>query len=225
MPSIVAGVDFDTVAREWRLKWSEAEGKASLCAAQKLLDDCLPALHKLNGLQSVQRVVCGGCFDFKVVIALSAGAYHLWEAADHSPEKGFLEAAASIPGVTAVETQTYTLMACPEPQRAAVVSSATPPALSLTGSTPLEFFIFGHPVGMSPSPDIHNSGFACNGFPHRYSRCDTEGVDGVLAALASPSCGGGSVTIPHKESVITAMATLSASAKRIGCAPVPRRDA
>lgn len=31
----------------------------------------------------------------------------------------------------------------------------------------LEFFIFGHPVTMSPSPDIHNEGFAKNGFPHR----------------------------------------------------------
>ena len=34
MPEITKGVSFDTVAREWRCKWSDTEDKASLAAAQ-----------------------------------------------------------------------------------------------------------------------------------------------------------------------------------------------
>ena len=63
-------------------------------------------------LMRCQRVVCGGCLDFKVVTALDADSYGEWEAAGHAPEAAFLEAAKAIPGVTTVETQTYTLMPC-----------------------------------------------------------------------------------------------------------------
>mmetsp|Transcript_104567 Transcript_104567/g.295868 ORF Transcript_104567/g.295868 Transcript_104567/m.295868 type:complete len:326 (-) Transcript_104567:70-1047(-) len=84
------------------------------------------------------------------------------------------------------------------------------------GQAPLKYYIFGHPVTMSPSPDIHNAGFATNGFAHRYERCDTEGVDGVIAKLREETCGGGSVTIPHKESVMPFMARVSEAAKVIG---------
>ena len=62
-------------------------------------------MKAVDGVQSVQRVVCGGCLDFKVVTALSADKYGAWEAADHAPEAAFLEAAKAIPGVTAVSTE------------------------------------------------------------------------------------------------------------------------
>ena len=94
--------------------------------------------------------------------------------------------------------------------------SAAPAACLEATSPALEFFIFGNPVGMSPSPDMHNAGFAVNGYAHRYSRFDTPDASAVLAKLAEPSCGGGSVTIPHKESVMPGMTSLSAAAKRIG---------
>ena len=45
-----------------------------------------------------------------MIIAVDADAYGAWEAAGHAPEPAFLEAAKAIPGVTAVETQTFTLM-------------------------------------------------------------------------------------------------------------------
>jgi hypothetical protein len=163
MPTIVEGVDFDVIAREWRFKWSADDDKvrqtdrrtgsrvytacsldleilctrhhlshrsrvhkgpihthtlpqpavshtisrcgvaqASLAAAQKLLQEHLATVKAVDGVQSVQRVVCGGCLDFKVVTAVSADKYGDWEAAGHAPEAAFLEAAKAIPGVTTV---------------------------------------------------------------------------------------------------------------------------
>ena len=101
------GVRFDTVAREWRCKWSEDGDKASLASAQKVLDKYLPAM-KAKG--SVQRTVCGGCLDFKVNTSMSADAFGAWEAEGFAPESDFLAELEAIEGVTSVETQTFTLM-------------------------------------------------------------------------------------------------------------------
>jgi len=80
----------------------------------------------------------------------------------------------------------------------------------------LEFFIFGSPVTMSPSPDIHNTGFAENGCRHRYARFDSPDVEVVMEQVRKDTCGGGSVTIPHKEAVLGRMDELSDAAKVIG---------
>lgn len=66
MPTIAQGVEFDTIAREWRCKWSVDNDKASLVEAQKAIDSILAEVKTLDGCKSVQRVVCGGCLDFKV---------------------------------------------------------------------------------------------------------------------------------------------------------------
>ena len=91
---------------------------------------------------------------------------------------------------------------------------------AVAGGTGTLFFIFGHPVTASPSPEIHSVGFAATtrtGYNrHRYLRCDTPSLDVVLATLHHPACGGGSITIPHKESILPAMSTLSAAARAIG---------
>ena len=63
---ITDGVEFDTIAREWRLKWSPDNDKKSLAAVQQSLNIFLPAIKKIDGVQSVQRIVCGGCLDYKV---------------------------------------------------------------------------------------------------------------------------------------------------------------
>ena len=49
MPTIVEGVDFDTVAREWRCKWSADNDKASLAAAQALLVKTKPDIAAVKG--------------------------------------------------------------------------------------------------------------------------------------------------------------------------------
>eukprot|EP00933_Yihiella_yeosuensis_P046473 TRINITY_DN419_c0_g1_i2.p1 TRINITY_DN419_c0_g1~~TRINITY_DN419_c0_g1_i2.p1 ORF type:complete len:322 (-),score=121.61 TRINITY_DN419_c0_g1_i2:222-1187(-) len=109
MPEITSSVKFDNIAREWRCKWSEDSNKASLNAAQAALDDILADVSAVEGVASVQRVVCGGCHDFKVVTKLTAAAFGAWEKAGFAPEEAFLSKLKGISGITAVETQTYTL--------------------------------------------------------------------------------------------------------------------
>jgi hypothetical protein len=110
MTKITEGVEFDTIAREWRCKWSAADDKKSLQEAQKLLESVLPDLKKLEGYHACQRVVCGGCLDFKVITSISSDKFGDWSDAEFAPETDFLEKLKAIEGITQVETQTYTLM-------------------------------------------------------------------------------------------------------------------
>lgn len=98
---------FDTIAREWRCKWSEDNEKASLSAAQDLVNATLPKIKAIEGT-SVQRVVCGGCLDFKIITSLPADRFAKLE--EENIEEDFLTALKAIPGITNVETQTFTLM-------------------------------------------------------------------------------------------------------------------
>ena len=110
MPTIADGVDFDTVAREWRCKWSPDGEKSSLVAAQNALSEVLAEVKGVPGVKGVQRVVCGGCLDFKVVTSMTADTFGDWEGKSFAPEAAFLEKIKGIDGITEVETQTYTLM-------------------------------------------------------------------------------------------------------------------
>jgi hypothetical protein len=92
------------------MKWSGDDDKASLAAAQAALDDVLPTLKGLNGVKGVQRVVCGGCLDFKVITSLSADEFGSWEEKAFSPEEEFLNKVKDIEGISLVETQTFTIM-------------------------------------------------------------------------------------------------------------------
>jgi hypothetical protein len=107
-PAITDNVIFDTLAREWRCKWSESDDKKSLSAAQTVIDETLPKIKALDGLKNVQRVVCGGCKDLKLIISFSADKFDKLEEA--ALEAAFLEAWKAIDGIDTVETQTYTLM-------------------------------------------------------------------------------------------------------------------
>jgi hypothetical protein len=108
--TIVEGVSFNVIAREWRCKWSADAEKDSLRLAQAELDAILSVVKGTKGVRSVQRVVCGGCLDFKVIVSLANADFHSWEATGFGPEKSFLDAIGKIKGITSVETQTYTLM-------------------------------------------------------------------------------------------------------------------
>jgi len=110
MPTITEGVDFDTIAREWRCKWSADNDKQSLAEAQKLLNGVLDDLKKIDGVKSVQRVVCGGCLDFKIITACSADKFGDWAEKKFEPEEEFLAKLTAIEGISLVETQTFTLM-------------------------------------------------------------------------------------------------------------------
>ena len=78
------------VAREWRFKWSTDNDKASLAAAQKVLEQFKGRVKSVPGVKSVQRVVCGGCQDFKVIVALDAAKFGAWDATKFAPEQEFL---------------------------------------------------------------------------------------------------------------------------------------
>ena len=110
MEKITEGVEFDTIAREWRCKWSGDNEKKSLQEAQKALNGVLDDVKKVEGVKGVQRVVCGGCLDFKVVTSLEAGKFGAWEESKFAPEEDFLAKIKEIEGISTVETQTYTLM-------------------------------------------------------------------------------------------------------------------
>lgn len=71
MLKITEGVEFDTIAREWRCKWSPDDDKKSLQELQTALTEAVSEIKKLDGVK-VQRVVCGGCMDFKVIISMPA---------------------------------------------------------------------------------------------------------------------------------------------------------
>ena len=71
----IQGVEFDTIAREWRFKWSADDEKKSLASAQQTLFLFKSAIKQIDGLKGVQRIVCGGCLDYKVIISLSADKY------------------------------------------------------------------------------------------------------------------------------------------------------
>lgn len=110
MVTITEGIEFDTVARERRCKWSPDADKKSLQEAQKLPNDVLKDVKAVNGVKDVQRVVCGGCMDFKVITSLPADKFGEWESAKFAPEEDFLAKLKAIDGISRVETQTYTLM-------------------------------------------------------------------------------------------------------------------
>ncbi len=110
MTTITDGVEFDTIAREWRMKWSPDDDKKSLAEAQKVLNKYLAEVKGMDGVKEVQRVVCGGCMDFKVITSLSADKFGDWEGKGFAPEENFLADVKAIPGISVVETQTFTLM-------------------------------------------------------------------------------------------------------------------
>jgi hypothetical protein len=109
MVTITEGVDFDTISREWRCKWSPDNDKKSLQEAQKALEAVLAETKKVDGVKGVQRVVCGGCMDFKVITSLPADKFGAWEEKKFAPEEAFLAKLKSIDGISVVETQSYTL--------------------------------------------------------------------------------------------------------------------
>jgi hypothetical protein len=106
---IAEGVEFDTIAREWRCKWSPDNDKQSLVEIQKVLNKYLPTIKKINGVTNVERIVCGGCLDFKLITSLSESSFGSWAESEFTPESDFIKELESINGVSLIETQTYTV--------------------------------------------------------------------------------------------------------------------
>ena len=78
--------------------------------------------------------------------------------------------------------------------------------------------ILGHPVGHSLSPTIHTWAFGRAGLPKIYQAWDIlpENLAGFMSSLSCHNVQGMSVTIPHKETIIPFLDSLSATARDIG---------
>uniref|UniRef100_A0A6A7G6N7 shikimate kinase n=1 Tax=Hirondellea gigas TaxID=1518452 RepID=A0A6A7G6N7_9CRUS len=79
-----------------------------------------------------------------------------------------------------------------------------------------KFVIFGSPVRLSPSPNLHNTGFKHLHYSHHYEPHDTDDINEVIKVIRQADFGGASVTIPLKEKVGEHLDELTNSAKRIG---------
>jgi shikimate dehydrogenase len=82
---------------------------------------------------------------------------------------------------------------------------------------PERLVLLGHPVAHSRSPQMHNAALAAAGIRARYEALDVapERFDSTVRALAREGAAG-NVTIPHKERMYAACATLSPIARRVG---------
>ena len=110
MRKITSDVEFNTLAREWRCKWSDDADKASLSAVQKVVSSYRHSLKNISGMKKIQRIVCGDCKDFKVITSVHSKQFQDWENAKFAPEAELIEKLKAIDGVSDVETQTFTLM-------------------------------------------------------------------------------------------------------------------
>ena len=92
-------------------------------------------------------------------------------------------------------------------------------ALHLTGQIPSKrFYLFGDPIGQSPSPTLHNAAFKTLGLPHKYDRypSTTESLEALKSIVRSPDFDGASVTIPLKLAIIPLLDTLSHAGRITG---------
>lgn len=85
------------------------------------------------------------------------------------------------------------------------------------GATPaLHYHLFGTPIAHSRSPALHNAGFALTGLPHVYSLKEAQDVGQYAELVQSPTFGGASVTVPHKQTIGALVDVVSVHATAIG---------
>jgi pentafunctional AROM polypeptide len=96
--------------------------------------------------------------------------------------------------------------------------------ISLGMLSPLNFYLIGSPIQLSPSPAMHNAGFKQLGLPFHYHLFETlELSESLKTLLSSPDFGGASVTIPLKEKLFHVVDSYSESARSIGSINVIHR--
>jgi hypothetical protein len=111
VPLANGAMSFDRVCREWRCKYSgDKSDSESLEAISKVVDEYLPAIKAVSADATVNRLVCGGCLDFKLMTTVPLDDFGPWEAKGFAPEAEFLAKIKAIDGVSVVETQTITNM-------------------------------------------------------------------------------------------------------------------
>lgn len=102
------GVFYNRMGREWRCKWSNDDDKASLVGIQKVVDKYLPQLKTIPDVQ-VQRIVCGGNLDFKLITSVPAENFQAFQDGGFCNEKAFMKDLSCVKGVSRLEEQSYTI--------------------------------------------------------------------------------------------------------------------
>merc|ERR1712087_130864 len=111
VPLANGAMSFNRVCREWRCKYTGDKGASeSLEAIAKVVDEYLPQLKAVSSGATVNRLVCGGCLDFKLMTTVPLDDFGPWEEKGFAPEEEFLAKIKAIDGVSLVETQTITNM-------------------------------------------------------------------------------------------------------------------
>jgi hypothetical protein len=73
VPLANGSMSFDRVCREWRCKYSGDKATSeSLEAISKLVDEYLPQVKAVSEGATVNRLICGGCLDFKLMTTVSS---------------------------------------------------------------------------------------------------------------------------------------------------------
>ena len=62
----------------------------------------------MDGLESIHRIACGECHEFKLIVTLHESDFAIWECDSFTFESDVLKQMEAIEGATKVETQTYT---------------------------------------------------------------------------------------------------------------------
>ncbi len=80
------------------------------------------------------------------------------------------------------------------------------------------YAVIGDPIQHSLSPGMHNAGYRSLGVDAEYSRFQVEArrLAGAVEGLRALGFSGWNVTLPHKESIIPLLDTLTPQAKRAG---------
>lgn len=80
VPLANGAMSFNRVCREWRCKYDGDKGTSeSLEAISKVVDEYLPELKKISDGVTVNRLVCGGCLDFKLMTTVPLEDFGPWE--------------------------------------------------------------------------------------------------------------------------------------------------
>lgn len=80
VPLANGAMSFNRVCREWRCKYEGDKATSeSLEAISKVVDEYLPELKKLSDGVKVNRLVCGGCLDFKLMTTVPLEDFGPWE--------------------------------------------------------------------------------------------------------------------------------------------------
>lgn len=86
---------------------------------------------------------------------------------------------------------------------------------------PLRFAVLGHPVTHSLSPAMHRAAFAALGLPHSYEAIDVPDEKALAARIDEVHRGelaGVNITVPHKVAVLSMVAEVDESARKVGAA-------